>query len=96
MNEIQQYRQDSAKWMGLEYVGQWKWKPDQDHNQMAMMEDKLIEEGYTISIVRDDGGTNVTIFNDTLIENQAVETCSDERKEIAFMRAWTEYYNQQP
>ena len=98
MNEIEQYRKDSADWMGLEYVGQWKWKPDQDHNQMAMMEDKLIEEGCeTYCSIHRTSLTKTVQYDYRIVndktDNRAINI-SQESKCIAFMKAWSEYYKQ--
>jgi len=108
MNEIQQYRQDSAKWMGLKRAGGgfknakdmiiekddgtvflW-WMPDKDHNQMAMMEDKLDEMDVILYWDTEDGHYyEIKPF----IKGQRVKFSHHGRSKIeAFRLAWTEYY----
>ena len=89
MNEIQQYRQDSAKWMGIDKY--YPWHPDQDHNRMAMMEDKLIDEKlyFRYSYNPETEGWQVYF---QISENACPIVHNSKDKCIAFMKAWTEYY----
>ena len=106
MNEIQQYRQDSAKWMGYEYRidkipfyesdgsvsynSSPNWHPDESYEQMHMMWNKLNNKEVC--------NIHCNVCNGTLIEIAQIKPWVelgegwDKDIRIAFMKAWTEYY----
>jgi len=111
MTEIQQYRKDSAEWMEIgalesKYAeGLWymedgipiDWHPDKDYNQMAMMEDKLIEEGLGIQITyyHQMKKWGIQIYKTGMSVGVGKSySGTDKDKRIAFMKAFMEYYKQ--
>jgi len=107
MNKIQQYRKASAEWMGvkehkiigggtfIQYPNKVTdlggWHPDQDHNQMAMMIDKLRENGCQISFYCHKDIYMCRITHDPSMENET-ELWGNETMLIIFMKAWSKYY----
>ncbi len=107
---IQEYRKQSAEWMGFKVDSQveegcfWfgkfpetlqMWHPDQSHDQMAMIEDKLIEKGWGISYVycRVNLGNDFNEWGVRFFRNNKNSDVLgvDKDKRIAFMKAWMEY-----
>jgi len=109
MNEIQQYRKDSAEWMGFRiekfkdeinvYLESYTaiWHPDQYHNQMHMMIDKLKKDGAGYKIMGSKAEGDVfKIFDRCDLPRRDVKMFKGHDKDIriAFMKAWSEYYKQ--
>jgi len=111
MKEIQAYHKASAEALELQvetfgkegifyfpetFSPLTRWEPDIDHNQMAMIENKLIEKGYFIE-------TNIGKHSGTVLCNTAIFKVdwddkgqehyhfTDKDKRIAFMRVFMEY-----
>jgi len=71
------------------------WQPDRDHNQMAMIEDKLIKKGYEVRYELHSGEMVATIekwgMSQTIEHNEYFSESDDSDKRIAFMKAFMEY-----
>jgi len=96
----------SVKWQDIIYINVkaycdvWNseiefWHPDKDHNQMAMMEDKLIGEDCGIEFDRMIG-KDVSWKTDIWNSNGNTFRGYDKSKLTAFRLAWTKYYNYKP
>ena len=106
MNEIQQYKKQSAEWMGSEtriIIGalhlfindEWvEWKPDLKENayQRELIEDRLVEKGCRILTDQYPPETIVFIYPDGIRgpEDHCIGT-RDKSKSIAFMKAFMLY-----
>ena len=72
-----------------EWIWEHDWRPNQDYNQIAMIEDKLYEEGRTVVQY------NTKNLHSCLIEKwngDELGYCVNKKdKRIAFMKAFMEY-----
>jgi len=96
MNEIQQYRKQSAEWMGCseEYEENGiivKWLPDQDVKQMAMMLKQVLKSSWQVYIFAEANGEYWIRFK--CIDRETIQEFSD-TLETAFMKAFMEYLKQ--
>ena len=70
------------------------WQPDIDHNQMAMMEDKLRDENIGIEMKSwgKDNPWHVMLWKEGY--KYEIADATDKDKRIAFMKAFVEYIKQ--
>ncbi len=101
---IQEYRKQSAEWMGMTNVKIVEdevtevdpfslWQPDRDHNQIAMIEDKLKEQEHDLQATFQEKEWQYRImYEEGKFYHEREGYDNDKR--IAFMKAFMECLKQ--